>query len=114
MEAPGDSGSWVIRDGKLCGYIYGGIENKPWAYMIPIESVFNHITQLLGSPTRIKVPSQDQINEAISKSAEQNKVQTDSQHQSSSSVSVLGGQAPHIITPIKITTVLSPEDHAPQ
>ena len=46
----GDSGSWVIRDEKLCGVIFCRMGNGvEWAYMLPIEAVFRSISKTLGS-----------------------------------------------------------------
>ncbi|RDW56351.1 hypothetical protein BP5796_13226 [Coleophoma crateriformis] len=45
----GSSGSWVIRDGKLCGYIFSRVVGKPWAYMLPIEPAFARISTLLDA-----------------------------------------------------------------
>ncbi|KAH8646071.1 hypothetical protein BGZ60DRAFT_424629 [Tricladium varicosporioides] len=46
LEAPltdGDSGSWVIKNGKVCGIIFARLDNLHWAYMIPIEPTLNRI-----------------------------------------------------------------------
>jgi hypothetical protein len=40
---PGDSGTWVIQDGKLCGHIVAGRAGLRWAYMVPIEGIFDEI-----------------------------------------------------------------------
>lgn len=46
----GDSGSWVIRDEKLCGVIFCRMGNGvKWAYMLPIEAVFRSISKTLGA-----------------------------------------------------------------
>jgi hypothetical protein len=45
--AKGDSVSWVIRDGRLCGYIIAGRDSLPWAYMIPIGAVLEDIKQTI-------------------------------------------------------------------
>lgn len=42
---PGDSGAWVIRDGRLCGHIIAGRQGLKWAYMITIEEVFTEIKE---------------------------------------------------------------------
>ncbi|MCJ1424533.1 hypothetical protein MMC29_002421 [Sticta canariensis] len=46
--AHGDSGSWVVRHGKLCGYIHSRMLNRPWAYMLPIDPVFQEISRVLS------------------------------------------------------------------
>ena len=46
----GDSGSWVIQDEKLCGVIFCRMGNEvEWAYMLPIEAIFQSISKTLGS-----------------------------------------------------------------
>lgn len=42
----GDSGSWVVKDNNLCGYIFATLDPEPWAYMLPIEPVFNEISRV--------------------------------------------------------------------
>lgn len=53
----GDSGSWVIKDDKLCGYIFSRVVNSLWAYMLPIEPVFEDIGRTLNieDPTSVEV-----------------------------------------------------------
>ena len=53
--AAGDSGAWVIQDGKVCGMIIAASGLLPWAYMISIEKVFADIRYTLGGGT-IEVP----------------------------------------------------------
>ncbi|KAF4624884.1 hypothetical protein G7Y89_g13285 [Cudoniella acicularis] len=46
LEAPladGDSGSWVVKDEKVWGMIFARLEGLPWAYMLPIEQIFDRI-----------------------------------------------------------------------
>jgi len=59
--AHGDSGSWVIQDGRLCGYIVAGRDSLPWAYMVLIEDVFENITSYLDESSRIYLPSKAYI-----------------------------------------------------
>lgn len=54
LEA-GDSGSWVVRDGKLCGYILARAVGQPWAYMLPIEHVFDAIKCSYPGPDELVV-----------------------------------------------------------
>jgi hypothetical protein len=46
---PGDSGAWVIQDGRLCGHIVAGRRSLRWAYMIPIERIFDEIKSCLNT-----------------------------------------------------------------
>lgn len=48
---PGMSGSWVIRDGKLCGIIYAAYDRSPYLHMIPAETVFADIKSFMGAST---------------------------------------------------------------
>jgi hypothetical protein len=43
------SGSWVVRNEKLCGYIIAVQDGSPWVYMLPIEGVFEDIVSFTGS-----------------------------------------------------------------
>jgi peptide-N4-(N-acetyl-beta-glucosaminyl)asparagine amidase len=55
--ARGLSGSWVIREGKLCGSIYAAYDRSPYLHMVPAEDIFQDIDQLLGtSDTRVATP----------------------------------------------------------
>jgi hypothetical protein len=57
----GDSGSWVIRNGQVCGYIFCRVVGLPRAYMIPIESAFQaiakHFSDGINTYSYIDVPS---------------------------------------------------------
>jgi hypothetical protein len=44
----GDSGSWVVRDDRLCGYIFSRVVDSFWAYMLPIEPILEDIRQTLN------------------------------------------------------------------
>jgi hypothetical protein len=48
VTAGGDSGSWVFKNGKVCGCIFARLEGLPWAYMLPMEPLIffraNHKT----------------------------------------------------------------------
>ncbi|KAK0114002.1 hypothetical protein ONS96_014849 [Cadophora gregata f. sp. sojae] len=59
----GSSGSWVIRDGKVCGYIFSRVVGKPWAYMLPIEPVIDRISEYYSSkgpsPVSVTIPLYD-------------------------------------------------------
>ena len=50
----GDSGSWVMKDHKLCGYIFSRVKSRPWAYMLPISTVFDEISGIFS--TQLHVP----------------------------------------------------------
>lgn len=41
--AEGDSGSWVIKDGKVLGCIFARLEDLYGAYMLPIEPILDRI-----------------------------------------------------------------------
>jgi hypothetical protein len=50
----GGSGSWVVRGGRLCGYIVAIQDGSPWVYMLPIDGVFKDIASVTGSkPVRL-------------------------------------------------------------
>jgi hypothetical protein len=51
------SGSWVVRNEKLCGYIIAVQDGSPWMYMLPIEGVFEDIVSFTGS-TRVGLVSE--------------------------------------------------------
>lgn len=55
IPVPGDSGSWVIKDGRLCGYIIAGRPGLKWAYMISIEDVFADIKKTF-SAGQVRLP----------------------------------------------------------
>lgn len=61
QAADGDSGSWVVRDGKLCGYIFCRVVGLPLAYMLPIEPVIKDITRIFSSDTSaiVAIPGDD-------------------------------------------------------
>ncbi|KAM3072908.1 hypothetical protein ACMFMF_007235 [Clarireedia jacksonii] len=67
MENPlhdGDSGSWVIVQGKLCGYIISRVVGKPWGYMLPIQPVIEDICKNLALDTEsVKVISRTLLDE---------------------------------------------------
>lgn len=47
--AYGDSGAWVVHDGKLCGHVIGGKGHLPWAYMVPIHQIMREIKLAFGT-----------------------------------------------------------------
>src|SRR5437764_15212650 len=49
FTAYGDSGAWVVHDGKLCGHVVGGKGYLPWAYMVPIHQIMREIKQAFGT-----------------------------------------------------------------
>ncbi len=59
----GDSGSWVVMNQSVCGYIFTRAKELPWAYMLPIEPVFEDISKVfsLDVPDMITVPSTTRI-----------------------------------------------------
>lgn len=48
-KVPGDSGTWVVRDGGLCGHIIArrGRETS-FAYMLPAQAILDDIKRDLG------------------------------------------------------------------
>lgn len=46
-SVPGDSGSWMVRKGKLCGHIAAAKPTSAEAYMIPIETIQQEIRSFL-------------------------------------------------------------------
>ena len=55
LEVDGDSGSWVVRNGQICGFIVSRTIDEPWAYMLPIEQVFEDIQVHLESTWKDRV-----------------------------------------------------------
>ncbi|CAN9248136.1 unnamed protein product [Alternaria alternata] len=51
MPSPGLSGSWVVREGKLCGVVYAGSSSIPYLYIIPAEIMLENVKKLLGAGT---------------------------------------------------------------
>ncbi|KAH6672945.1 hypothetical protein B0J14DRAFT_700932 [Halenospora varia] len=54
LEAPlsdGDSGSWVIKEGKVCGMIFVRLGGLPWGYMLPIELIIDSIAKAYSTNT---------------------------------------------------------------
>jgi hypothetical protein len=45
--AHGLSGSWVIREGKLCGIIYAAYTLSPYLHMFSAEKMFQDIAEVL-------------------------------------------------------------------
>lgn len=41
------SGSWVIRDEKLCGIVYAAYDRSPYLHMLPAENVLKDISEFL-------------------------------------------------------------------
>ncbi|KAF2736403.1 hypothetical protein EJ04DRAFT_551299 [Polyplosphaeria fusca] len=67
IKQPGErgwSGSWVVRDDKLCGMIYAAYDHTPYLHMLPIEDVFNAIREVL-SATVVKVADGDEIDSFV-------------------------------------------------
>src|ERR1700722_19227330 len=56
----GDSGSWVIRDHKVCGYIVAIAVGELLAYMVPIEPVLQEIGRVvsISEHESIGIPSE--------------------------------------------------------
>jgi hypothetical protein len=41
------SGSWVVREGKLCGVVYAAYDRSPYLHMLPAEEMFQNIAEFL-------------------------------------------------------------------
>jgi hypothetical protein len=41
---PGDSGAWIVQNGRLCGHIVAGRTGLCWGYMVPIKDIFDDIS----------------------------------------------------------------------
>jgi len=48
-----------LRDSKVCGYIFGRLDEEPWAYMLPIEPVFDEISRCMSRESKLKVDVSD-------------------------------------------------------
>jgi hypothetical protein len=61
----GDSGSWVMKGNKLCGYIFSRVHGRPWAYMLPISTVFEEISGFLSTKLHspVLLPTVAEINQ---------------------------------------------------
>jgi len=72
--ADGDSGSWVVRDGKVCGYIFSRVVDSMLAYMLPIGPVLEDIRKTFGfkNSDSIDVPSSSRIHELYREATSQN------------------------------------------
>ncbi|KAH7070517.1 hypothetical protein BKA63DRAFT_78513 [Paraphoma chrysanthemicola] len=49
-SAHGLSGSWVVREGKLCGVIYAAYDLSPYLHMLPAERMFQDIAEVVQTP----------------------------------------------------------------
>jgi len=58
--APGDSGSWVIRENKVCGHVSAGRSAAPWVYMVPMERVFEDIS-IHMSEAEVGLPKRSEV-----------------------------------------------------
>ena len=57
----GDSGSWIVSQTtyKLCGYVFAKVDEFELAYMLPIEPVFNDISEEFSKKTKCSVDVPD-------------------------------------------------------
>ncbi|KAF2010599.1 hypothetical protein BU24DRAFT_427715 [Aaosphaeria arxii CBS 175.79] len=53
----GMSGSWVVRDGQLCGIIYAAYDRSPYLHMLTADQVFGDIESMLGHSVRVATPA---------------------------------------------------------
>jgi hypothetical protein len=64
---PGDSGSWVMQDGKVVGCIIAGREMLPIAYMVPMGAILENIaTKLKNKDVTLDVSIPSPTQPAIS------------------------------------------------
>jgi hypothetical protein len=57
--ADGDSGSWVLRNSKVCGCIFARLDGLPWGYMLPIEPILKEISRVYsidGNQVKVQIP----------------------------------------------------------
>jgi len=101
--AYGDSGSWVVRGGLLCGMIVAGRDSLPWAYMICIEEIFSDIKASIGSDAWVGLPSgfQPQTQPLLEERPPDRNDNiiaplAPEPHLAQDNEKVIGGQAPHI------------------
>jgi len=59
--AEGDSGSWVVQDGRLCGMIVAGSISPPWAYMLLVEDIFSQIASYLPGVLSVSLPKRPEM-----------------------------------------------------
>lgn len=53
----GDSGSWVVQEGPLCGMIVAGSNSPPWAYMLLVEDIFSEIASCDPEVLSVSLPT---------------------------------------------------------
>ena len=69
VVAHGISGSWVVREEKLCGVIYATYDRIPYFHMLPAEQIFENIAELLHtSPPFVRVASVYEIASQVKES----------------------------------------------
>lgn len=55
--ATGCSGSWVVADNMLCGHIISARQDVPFAYMVPVDAIFNDIEKRRNTDdVRLPIP----------------------------------------------------------
>ncbi|KAL8664658.1 MAG: hypothetical protein Q9202_002928 [Teloschistes flavicans] len=59
----GNSGAWVVLEGKLCGYVVAVRQDLPWAYMVPIEPILEDIKRTLKTDD-VRLPTAAEIESA--------------------------------------------------
>lgn len=47
-EAPGDSGSWVLRANVLCGHVFAARTSVPWLYVLPISEILEEAKTIMS------------------------------------------------------------------
>ncbi|KAE9374019.1 hypothetical protein N431DRAFT_464311 [Stipitochalara longipes BDJ] len=74
----GDSGSWVIQDGKLCGMVVAGSYSPPYAYMVLAEDILSDIANCSPETIKVSLPERIEPGSRRSRSSAQRPVNMES------------------------------------
>lgn len=91
--ALGSSGSWVVMDNMLCGFVIATRMDVPWAYMMPIGPVLEDMKRSLGT-NNIKLPdnwtpsAEPKVSKALHDSPMQLRAETEREGQPTQTVVV--------------------------
>ncbi|KAH7360029.1 hypothetical protein BKA66DRAFT_218572 [Pyrenochaeta sp. MPI-SDFR-AT-0127] len=61
-DAHGMSGSWVVHEGSLCGVVYAAYDRSPYVHMLPADTMFQNIIELLQASV-VRVANAQDIRE---------------------------------------------------
>jgi hypothetical protein len=62
MAARGSSGSWVVRDGLLCGCIVAVYDTEPYAHMISADKMLSDIARFYDvNDSEVRVATEDDV-----------------------------------------------------